>query len=124
MIMARNISPPLEVSTNQLIVALVILNGEKFQSGATIPSNKFRAESVTVQLSATVPNLSVDFSLPGWNTRAAYMPKEGCNLARVGSVFLNGSYHYNSETREDLVDRLILNFEVKSFNGLYWKCCR
>lgn len=122
--MARNISSPLEVSTNQLIVALVILNGEKFQSGATIPSNKFRAESVTVQLSANVPNLSVDFSLPGWNTRAAYMPKEGCNLARVGSVSLNGSYHYNSETREDLVDRLTLNFEVKSFNELYWKCCR
>lgn len=82
------------------------------ESHVIIPSNKFRPESTTIRFLVKAPNLAIDFSLPRWNTRAAYIPKEGCHLAKVGSFVLNGSYHYYSETREDFVDHLSLNYTV------------
>lgn len=100
------------------LTALVILHGEKIESNVIIPSNKFRPESTTIQIAAKAPNLSVDFSLPRWNTRAAYIPTEGCNLAKVGSFVLKASYHYYSETRDDFVDHLTLNFEVGPSNHI------
>lgn len=92
--------------------ALVTLRGERLDTSVTIPSNKFRPESTNVQFVVKVPNVSVDFSLPRWNTRAAYIPKEGCNLAKVGLVVLKASYLYHSEPRADAVDHLTLNFEA------------
>ncbi|KXN92475.1 Protein CSF1 [Leucoagaricus sp. SymC.cos] len=111
--------------------ALVMLRGELFDVNVIIPSNEFRPESTNVQVVTKVPNLSVDFSLPRWNTRAAYIPKEGCNLAKVGLVALKASYLYYSETRDDRVDHLTLDFEVSELIYLslgwsirYWMVLR
>jgi len=96
-------------------LVLVTLQGERLDASVVIPSNRFRPESIHVQMSIEAPNLSVDFSLPRWNTRAAYIPKEGCNLAKIRLLVLKASYLYYTETREDFVDHLTLNFEVSLF---------
>ncbi|KAF9450414.1 hypothetical protein P691DRAFT_468038 [Macrolepiota fuliginosa MF-IS2] len=102
--------------------ALVILLGDKFETNVIIPSNKFRPESTTVQIAVRAPDLSIDFSLPRWNTRAAYISKDGCNLARAGSFALKASYHYYSDTREDFVDHLTLDFKISKlvYQALGW----
>jgi hypothetical protein len=61
-----------------------------------------------------MPDLSVDFSLPRWNVRAAYTPQEGLNLAKIGLLVLKASYLYYSETKADFVDHLKLSFEVST----------
>ncbi|KAJ3575090.1 hypothetical protein NP233_g1335 [Leucocoprinus birnbaumii] len=111
--------------------ALLTLRGERFDVKTTIPSNKFRPESTNVEFVTRVPNVSADFSLPRWNTRAAYIPKEGCNLAKVGLVVLRASYLYHAETREELVDHLTLDFEATDLINLmlgwsirYWMVLR
>lgn len=102
-------------------LVLVTLQGERFDASVIIPSNRFRPESTNVQMSINVPNLSVNFSLPRWNIHAAYIPEEGCNLAKVGLLAVRASYLYYSETKENFVDHLTLNFEVSS---VYLSLCQ
>jgi hypothetical protein len=94
------------------IIALLILRGETIEFNTVIPSNKFRPESSMVKFVTKAPKLALDFSLPRWNTRAAYMPKDGCSLVKVGRLVLNGTYHYYPEVRENFIDHLNLNLEV------------
>jgi hypothetical protein len=66
-----------------------------------------------IKFIAKVPKVALDFSLPRWNTRAAYMAKNGCCLAKAGCFNLNGTYHYYSEVRDNFIDHLNLNVEVR-----------
>ncbi|XP_006461147.1 hypothetical protein AGABI2DRAFT_185437 [Agaricus bisporus var. bisporus H97] len=102
--------------------ALLILRGETIEFNTVIPSNIFRPESTTIEFITKAPKLALNFSLPRWNTRAAYMPKDGCCLANVGNFVLKGTYHYYSEVRENFIDHLNLTSEVSDlvYQSLGW----
>lgn len=83
------------------------------ENSVLVPANRFRPDFTTVQFSIKAPDLAVNFSLPRWNIRAAYLRKGECSIGKVGTFKLSASYQYFSEVREDYVDHLKLDFEVR-----------
>ncbi|KAF5370617.1 hypothetical protein D9758_002040 [Tetrapyrgos nigripes] len=104
------------------LTALFTLFGMRCQSIVKIPSNVFRPDSTSVTFSVEIPNVSINLSLPRWNTNALHAPKEGNNLANIGSFSIDGSYLYYSEVHQDNVEQLKLAFTARNiaFKALGW----
>ncbi|TFK44762.1 hypothetical protein BDQ12DRAFT_730786 [Crucibulum laeve] len=102
--------------------ALAVIRGSHLRNDIKIPSNIFRPESANVTFSGTAPDLSIDFSLPRWNTYALHAPKDGHSVAKTGYLGFEGSYRYFSETREEHIDQFKLNFKLRNtaFKALGW----
>ncbi|KAF8893814.1 hypothetical protein BD779DRAFT_1669348 [Infundibulicybe gibba] len=102
--------------------ALLTLRGALLHHFVEIPSVTFRPESTSIPFYVEVPNMSIDFSLPRWHTHTLYAPRDGANLGRVGYLRINGSYRYYASVREDNVEQLQLNFDVRdiAYKAMGW----
>lgn len=93
--------------------ALITLKGSHLRSLATIPSNTFKPESTLIPFDITAPDITVYFSLPRWNTHALHAKKKDINVMKSDYLNISGSYRYFSEVREELVEQLKLQFDVR-----------
>jgi hypothetical protein len=93
--------------------ALLTARGTRLQNITEIPSDTFRPESTTIPFSVEIPDVSLNLSLPRWNTWALHAPKDGHNLAKVRVLKLDGFFRYFSEVREDNVEQLKLTITVR-----------
>jgi hypothetical protein len=94
------------------LLALVVLRGARFSHEAQIPVDKYRAETTTIPFFIEVPELSINLSLPRWNTHALHAPIQGNTIATTGFLRLDASHRYFAEVRKENVDLLSLNFTV------------
>lgn len=97
----------------QIFKALLTARGARLKSVTEIPSDTFRPESTTVPFSFEMPDISLNLSLPRWNTWALHAPKDGNNLAKVRVLKVEGFYRYFSDIRDDHIDRLKLGITVR-----------
>ncbi|KAJ7901907.1 hypothetical protein B0H14DRAFT_3080144 [Mycena olivaceomarginata] len=93
--------------------ALLTARGTRLQNITEIPSDTFRPESTIIPFSVEIPDVSLNLSLPRWNTWALHAPKDGHNLAKVRVLKLDGFFRYFSEVREDNVEQLKLTITVR-----------
>lgn len=85
----------------------------------TIPSNKFRPETMTTPFTLSAPNLAGNFSLPRWSTHALHPQKEGISLFKTQLFNVNGSYHFFSEAGINHIERLKLDIQVSNIKCLF-----
>ncbi|KDR75835.1 hypothetical protein GALMADRAFT_156774 [Galerina marginata CBS 339.88] len=102
--------------------ALITVVGPHLKSFTTIPSNTFRPNSTLIPFHITAPDLAVNISLPRWNTHALHARKEGINLLKSSAFNLSGSYRYFAEVKEEYVEQLRLQFDLKDsvFRAYGW----
>ncbi|KAJ7218000.1 hypothetical protein GGX14DRAFT_550111 [Mycena pura] len=102
--------------------ALLTARGTRLKSVTEIPSDTFRPESTSVPFSFETPDVSLNLSLPRWNTWALHAPKDGSNLAKVRVFRVEGFYRYFSDIRHDHIDQLKLSLTVRdcAYKGLGW----
>ncbi|KAJ6586994.1 hypothetical protein DFH09DRAFT_241649 [Mycena vulgaris] len=102
--------------------ALLTARGARLKNVTEIPSDTFRPESTTISFSIEVPDVSLNLSLPRWNTWALHAPKDGHSLAKVRVFRADGFYRYFSEVRDDHVEQLTLTLTVRdiAYKGLGW----
>jgi hypothetical protein len=89
-----------------------MLRGTHIKSSVTVPSDTFRPEATTVPFTVEIPDVSLNLSLPRWNTNALHLPKDGNNLAKIKSFVIVGSYRYFAEVRPENVEQLELRISV------------
>ncbi|KAF6761220.1 hypothetical protein DFP72DRAFT_34729 [Ephemerocybe angulata] len=94
--------------------ALLTARGVHLKADATIPSNKFRPMATSVSFLLSAPGLAATISVPRWNTYALHAPKDGHSFLQSAVLEVSGSYRYHSETREDCVDQLKLDFKLSN----------
>lgn len=101
---------------------LLTVRGESLKTGATVPSNKFRPMVSTVPFTVNAPGLSVDISVPRWNTYALHAPPRGHSVVKSEVLQVSGSYRYHAEAREDAVDNLHLDLKLSrtALKALGW----
>ncbi|PPQ63980.1 hypothetical protein CVT24_009409 [Panaeolus cyanescens] len=92
--------------------AFVILEGSHIRSEVHVPSNVYRPDSSSISFNTFSPGLSLNMSLPRWNTHAMHMSRSGTSIAKIGPVQLSGSYSYYSEVRPDLIEQLKLDIKI------------
>jgi hypothetical protein len=97
------------------IEALFTARGTRLKSFTEIPSDTFRPESTTIPFSIELPDVSLNLSLPRWNTWALHAPKDGSSIAKVRVLKADGFYRYFSEVRDDNVEQLKLTITVCPF---------
>ncbi|KAJ7703124.1 hypothetical protein B0H17DRAFT_922585 [Mycena rosella] len=102
--------------------ALLTVRGVRLKNVTEIPSDMFRPDSTTIPFSIEVPDVTLNLSLPRWNTWALHAPKEGNSLAKVRVFRADGFYRYFSEVREDHVEQFKLTLTVRdiAYKGLGW----
>ncbi|EEB93005.1 hypothetical protein MPER_08398, partial [Moniliophthora perniciosa FA553] len=102
--------------------AIFTLAGHRLKSQTTIPSNVFRPDSTNITFAIDIPDVSLNLSLPRWNTNALHSPAEGSSLAKIASLSMDGSYLYYAEVREGNVEQLKLNLTASTvvFKALGW----
>ncbi|KAG5648496.1 hypothetical protein DXG03_003107 [Asterophora parasitica] len=93
--------------------ALITLRAPSINLKTDIPSNQYRPESTTIPFSVEVPNVSATLALPRWNTNALHAPPEGSSFGNILFFRLDGSYEYFAEVRENFVEQLKLNFNIR-----------
>jgi hypothetical protein len=94
------------------LLALLVLRGARFSHEAQIPADQFRAETTTIPFFIEVPELSINLSLPRWNTHALHAPMQGNTIATTRFLRLDASHRYFAEVCKENVDLLSLNFTV------------
>ncbi|KAF4598557.1 hypothetical protein EYR38_006961 [Pleurotus pulmonarius] len=102
--------------------ALLTLKGTHWKTEVTVPSNKFRPDTTCIPIISEAPNVSINLSLPKWNTNALDAPKEGNNIGHVGLFRLDASYRYYAEVKEGNVEQLQLDLKARelAFKSLGW----
>ncbi|KAJ7188161.1 hypothetical protein C8R46DRAFT_12137 [Mycena filopes] len=102
--------------------ALLTARGTRLKNVTEISSDTFRPESTTIPFSIEIPDVSLNLSLPRWNTWALHAPKDGSSIAKVRVLRADGFYRYFSEIREDHVEQLKLGLTVRdiAYKGLGW----
>ncbi|KAG9221064.1 hypothetical protein CCMSSC00406_0005497 [Pleurotus cornucopiae] len=102
--------------------ALLTLKGTHWNTEVIVPSNKFRPDTTCIPIISEAPNVSINLSLPKWNTNALDAPKEGNNIGHVGLFQLDASYRYYAEVQEGHVEQLQLDLKVRefAFKSLGW----
>ncbi|KAK7053326.1 Macrophage colony-stimulating factor 1 receptor [Paramarasmius palmivorus] len=102
--------------------AIFTFKGNRLKSHTKIPSNVFRPNSTIISFTVDIPDVSLNLSLPRWNTNALHAPAEGSSLAKVASLVIDGSYLYYADVREDNVEQLKLNLMANTvvFKALGW----
>jgi len=89
------------------------MRGPTLGTSTTIPSNTFRPESTSIPFTVSAPGLVGNFSLPRWSTHALNAQKDGISLFKTESFNINGSYRFFAEVRDEHVEQLKLNFNVR-----------
>lgn len=89
------------------------MRGPTLRTSATILSNTFRPESTSIPFTVSAPGLVGNFSLPRWSTHALYAQKDGISLFKTESFNINGSYRFFAEVRDEHVEQLKLDFNVR-----------
>ncbi|KAF7361830.1 hypothetical protein MVEN_00527500 [Mycena venus] len=102
--------------------ALLTARGTRMKNVTEIPSDTFRPESTTIPFSVEIPDVSLNLSLPRWNTWALHAPKDGNSIAKVRILKLDGFFRYFSEVRDDNVEQLKLKITTRdlAYKGLGW----
>lgn len=104
--------PLVLLGSTQTFKALLTVRGTRLKNITEIPSDTFRPESTTITYSLEIPDVSLNLSLPRWNTWALHAPKDGNSLAKVRVLNANGFYRYFSEVRDDHVEQFKLSLTV------------
>src|SRR6266540_393144 len=89
------------------------MRGPTLKTSVTIPSNMFRPESTSIPFTVSAPGVVGNFSLPRWSTHALNAQKDGISLFKTESFNINGSYRFFAEVREEYVEQLKLDFNVR-----------
>ncbi|KAJ7770170.1 hypothetical protein DFH07DRAFT_1004242, partial [Mycena maculata] len=102
--------------------ALLAVRGIRLKNVTEIPSDTFRPEFTTIAFSIEIPDVSLNLSLPRWNTWALHAPKDGNSLAKVRVFHADGFYRYFPEVRDDHLEQLKLSLTVRdiAYKGLGW----
>ncbi|KAJ7096249.1 hypothetical protein C8R44DRAFT_371827 [Mycena epipterygia] len=102
--------------------ALLTVRGIRLKNVTEIPSDTFRPEATTIPFSIEIPDVTLNLSLPRWNTWALHAPRDGSSLAKVRILRADGFYRYFSEVRDDHVEQLKLTLTVRdiAYKGLGW----
>ncbi|KAJ6593973.1 hypothetical protein B0H19DRAFT_1365929 [Mycena capillaripes] len=102
--------------------ALFTARGTRLKNVTEIPSDTFRPESTTIPFSIEIPDVSMNLSLPRWNTWALHAPKDGSSLAKARVLRADGFYRYFSDVRDDNVEQLKLTLTARdvAYKGLGW----
>ncbi|KAF8210348.1 hypothetical protein K438DRAFT_1959629 [Mycena galopus ATCC 62051] len=102
--------------------ALLTARGTRLKNISEIPSDIFRPESTTISFSVDIPDVSINLSLPRWNTWALHAPKDGNSIAKARVLKLDGFFRYFSEVRDDTVEQLKLTITARdlAYKGLGW----
>ncbi|KAJ7462379.1 hypothetical protein B0H11DRAFT_1923358 [Mycena galericulata] len=102
--------------------ALLTVRGTRLKNVTEIPSDTFRPESTTIRFSIEIPDVSLNLSLPRWNTWALHAPKDGNSLAKVRVLNADGFYRYFSEVRDDHLEQFKLSLTIRdiAYKGLGW----
>ncbi|KAJ7045588.1 hypothetical protein C8F04DRAFT_939778 [Mycena alexandri] len=102
--------------------ALLTARGTRLKNVTEIPSDTFRPESTAIPFSIDIPDVSLNLSLPRWNTWALHAPKDGSSIAKIRVLRADGFYRYFSEVREDHIEQLKLSLTVRdiAYKGLGW----
>jgi len=99
------------------------MRGTYLKTKVDILSNTYRPESATIPFNVEAPDISLNLSLPRWNTNALHVPREGNNIARIRLLHVKGSYQYFSDVREEHIDQLNLTFTVIQFLSSVTSMC-
>ncbi|KAJ7783252.1 hypothetical protein B0H16DRAFT_1877649 [Mycena metata] len=102
--------------------ALLTVRGTRLKNVTEVPSDTFRPESTAIPFSIDIPDVSLNLSLPRWNTWALHAPKDGSSIAKIRVLRADGFYRYFSEIREDHVEQFKLSLTVRdiAYKGLGW----
>lgn len=96
---------------------MITLRGRRLRNEVLIPSNIWRLEATKVPISLEAPDLSINISLPRWNTHALHAPSLGTEIGRIGLLRLNSSYRYFSDVQEDHVEQLKMDIMARTFSS-------
>ena len=91
------------------------MRGIYLKTNVDFLSNAYRPESTTIPFNVEAPDISLNLSLPRWNTNALHAPREGNNIVQIRLLHAEGSYQYFSDIREEHIDQLSLTFTVIQF---------
>ncbi|KAJ7251502.1 hypothetical protein B0H12DRAFT_1296299 [Mycena haematopus] len=102
--------------------ALLTARGTRLKNVTEIPSDTFRPESTTIAFSVEIPDVSLNLSLPRWNTWALHAPQDGNSIAKARVLKLDGFFRYCSEVRDDNIEQLKLTITGRdvAYKGLGW----
>jgi hypothetical protein len=92
---------------------MITLRGRRLRNEVRIPSNVWRPEATNITISLEAPDVSINLSLPRWNTHALHAPSLGTEISRIGLLRLNSSYRYFSDVKEDHVEQLKMDIMVR-----------
>ncbi|PCH43678.1 hypothetical protein WOLCODRAFT_122406 [Wolfiporia cocos MD-104 SS10] len=102
--------------------ALLTLRGRYFTHALRIPLTQYHPEASTISFGIDAPDISVNLTLPRWNTHSLYPSPDRSDISRIGFLALNASYRYHAEVHEDNIDQLQLHFAARDvvFKAFGW----
>ncbi|KAJ7647262.1 hypothetical protein FB45DRAFT_987066 [Roridomyces roridus] len=102
--------------------ALLTVRGSHLKNVVDIPSDTFRPVSTLITIALDIPDVSINLSLPRWNTWALHAPTDGHSIVKARVLHMDASYRYYAEVREDHVEQFKLSFVIRdlAFKGLGW----
>jgi hypothetical protein len=93
--------------------ALLTLQGSTLSSDIEIPAIRFRPESTTIPFFVQAPDVRLSMTLPGWHTQSSFGTPDTCNIGKIGSLEVRGSYLYYTQVAPDHVETLNLTIKVR-----------
>lgn len=92
---------------------MINLQSTCLRAVATIPSNVYLPEAMTIAFAVDAPELSVSMCLPKWNTQFLYGQGKDCHILQTGKFCIDGTYHYWAEVHPDNIEQLRVAISVR-----------